>query len=483
MVLAAALALAALAATPARAAIPIYAYNTAAIFTVSPSTGAATSVYTFGTALSNAAALAERASDGKIFYMDYNGTTAVETLYSWNPLTPTTAPVTIGTSSTYLPRLAFDLAGNLIGMDQASTHLYTVSQTTGAETQGVAITCSGCTSPNGGGDMAFDPSNNLYMIVGTKLYALTESTGVMTQVGNIGGIGGGQSIAGMAFDGAGRMIIAAAPTTGTSTMYALTPPFTAPLSAATIGTATGSSAPLGDLGSVLAPDLVLTKTHTGYFVAQGPNGTYTLSVQNAGNRATSGSYSLTDTLPTGLTYVSASGTGWSCSAAGQVVTCASSAVIAAGASGSTLTIVVAVGVAAIPSVTNTAQMVGGNVPVTLQSDAFSSNPTFIGGLTLTKTQSTTTPKPGDVVTYTITYKNNNPSSGGSTFTNIAISDPVPTNTAYVASSAVCTTPLGTGLTSCTPAYNATGNGTVTFTFAGSLAVNASGSVTFQVKVR
>lgn len=469
-------------ALPAQAAIPIYGYTTAALYTISLSTGAATSVYTLSPALSNAAALAERASDGKLFYFDYNGTTAVETLYSWDPHNPTAAPVTIGTSGTYLPRLSFDLSGNLIGMDQASTHLFTVNQTTGAETQGVAITCSGCTSPNGGGDMAFDPSNNLYMVVGTNLYKLVESTGVMTLVGSIGGITNPQSIAGMAFDGSGNMILAAAKSNATSTIYKLSPPFSGTLNATTIGSA-GGSLPIGDLGSVLAPDLVLTKTHTGYFIAQGPNGTYTLSVQNVGNRATSGSYSLTDTLPTGLTYVSGTGTGWSCSAAGQVVTCTSSSVINANANGNTLTITVSVSNAAIPSVTNTAQMVGGNVPVTLQSDAYASNPTYIGGLTLAKTVSTTTPKPGNTVTYTITYKNNNPSSGGTTFTNISIVDPIPTNTAYVTNSAVCNTPLGSGLTSCTPSYSSTGNGTITFAFTGSLAINASGTVTFNVTVR
>src|SRR5262245_24115915 len=60
-----------------------------------------------------------------------------------------------------------------------------------------------------------------------------------------------------------------------------------------------------------------------------------------------------DTLPTGLTFVSGTGTGWPCSAVGQVVTCTNAGPLAASAT-STITLTVSVGAAAVPSVTNTA---------------------------------------------------------------------------------------------------------------------------------
>lgn len=99
-------------------------------------------------------------------------------------------------------------------------------------------------------------------------------------------------------------------------------------------------------------DLSITKSHGGTFVA-GSNGTYTLDVRNVGTAATSGAITVTDPLPTGLTFVSGTGAGWSCSAVGQTVTCTNAGPLAAGAT-STITLTVAVSAGAIPSVTNTA---------------------------------------------------------------------------------------------------------------------------------
>src|SRR5205085_8058787 len=66
------------------------------------------------------------------------------------------------------------------------------------------------------------------------------------------------------------------------------------------------------------PDLTIAKSHSGNFT-QGQSGTYTITASNSGGAATSGTVTVTDTLPAGLTYSSATGTGWSCSASGQTV--------------------------------------------------------------------------------------------------------------------------------------------------------------------
>ena len=80
------------------------------------------------------------------------------------------------------------------------------------------------------------------------------------------------------------------------------------------------------------PDLTIAKTHAGNF-AQGQTGAvYTLTVNNAGGAATAGTITVTDTLPTGLSFVSATGTSFTCSAVGQVVTCTRTIALAAGAS-------------------------------------------------------------------------------------------------------------------------------------------------------
>ncbi len=101
-------------------------------------------------------------------------------------------------------------------------------------------------------------------------------------------------------------------------------------------------------------DLALTKSHTGNFTV-GTNGTYTLTVSNVGNASSTGTTTVTDTLPNGLTYVSATGTDWSCTASGQTVTCTNSSQLAGGAS-SSIALTVAVSNAASPGVTNTASV-------------------------------------------------------------------------------------------------------------------------------
>src|SRR5207253_3437653 len=63
-----------------------------------------------------------------------------------------------------------------------------------------------------------------------------------------------------------------------------------------------------------APDLSITSSHTP--LTEGQPATYTIDVTNVGQAPTSGPITVTDTLPTGVTYTGASGTGWTCTAAG-----------------------------------------------------------------------------------------------------------------------------------------------------------------------
>lgn len=62
---------------------------------------------------------------------------------------------------------------------------------------------------------------------------------------------------------------------------------------------------------VHAPDLVVNKTHAGVWTP-GQTGTYTISVGNIGTASTTGTVTVTDSLPGGMTRVSMSGTGWAC---------------------------------------------------------------------------------------------------------------------------------------------------------------------------
>ena len=76
------------------------------------------------------------------------------------------------------------------------------------------------------------------------------------------------------------------------------------------------------------PDLAISKSHSGNF-AQGQAGAgYTITVSNVGGAASSGTVTVTDALPTGLTATAISGTGWTCTLG--TLTCTRSNSLASG---------------------------------------------------------------------------------------------------------------------------------------------------------
>ena len=101
-------------------------------------------------------------------------------------------------------------------------------------------------------------------------------------------------------------------------------------------------------------DVSIAKAHVGSNFLRGQNGSYTLSVANGGTLPTTGVITVTDTLPTGLTFVSAVGTNWACSAVGQVVNCTNPGPIASATAAGTITLTVAVANNAPASIMNTA---------------------------------------------------------------------------------------------------------------------------------
>jgi uncharacterized repeat protein (TIGR01451 family) len=101
-----------------------------------------------------------------------------------------------------------------------------------------------------------------------------------------------------------------------------------------------------------------------------------------------------------------------------------------------------------------------------------------GGLQIVKTVDRPTARPGDVLTYTVTYRN----LGSAPLTSIVINDATPPFTVFV--SAGCAT-LGSGLGGCTvtTAPGAGAAGAVHWTLSGALTPGGSGSVTYQVRVQ
>lgn len=106
---------------------------------------------------------------------------------------------------------------------------------------------------------------------------------------------------------------------------------------------------------VIRPDLAIDKSHTGTFTA-GKFGTYTLRVNNVSADRTVGPITVTDVLPEALAFDSASGTGWSCSAAGQEVTCTRAAELAGNTAAPAIALRVTPKREAVPGVTNEASV-------------------------------------------------------------------------------------------------------------------------------
>jgi uncharacterized repeat protein (TIGR01451 family) len=104
-----------------------------------------------------------------------------------------------------------------------------------------------------------------------------------------------------------------------------------------------------------APQLVVASTHSGNFTQGQSAATYTVSVSNTGNAATSGLVTVTETVPSGLTPVSIAGTGWNCASN----SCTRSDVLNAGASYPAITVTVNVGATATSPQVNSVSVSGG----------------------------------------------------------------------------------------------------------------------------
>ncbi|KJH70557.1 GEVED domain-containing protein [Aliterella atlantica] len=175
------------------------------------------------------------------------------------------------------------------------------------------------------------------------------------------------------------------------------------------------------------PDLTITKTHVGNFSKGGSN-TYTLTATNSGTVATTGTVTLSDTLPTGLTPTAATGTGWNCTISGQVVTCTRSDVLAANTSYPPITLAVNVASTAPASITNTATISGGGQTNTANDSV--NDPTTINpsaDLSLTKVVNNTSANVGENVTFIVTVSNAGPDSA----TGVSVADLLPAGLTFV----------------------------------------------------
>jgi uncharacterized repeat protein (TIGR01451 family) len=118
----------------------------------------------------------------------------------------------------------------------------------------------------------------------------------------------------------------------------------------------------------------IQKTHTGT-LTQGQPVTYTITANNFGIQATSGTVTVTEAPPTGLTVLSMSGLGWTCSG----LTCTRSDGLVGQSSFPDITVSALVAGNASTPLTNVATVSGGSatqVSATDQATVFSSTPPF-----------------------------------------------------------------------------------------------------------
>ena len=404
------------------------------IWAINPATGAQTLVYTAYPG-GNAATLAQRPSDGMLFYVINDPDTGQNgPVYRFNPATPSVAPVLLGNIGPSTSggnvltgfRMAFNAAGTLYYMSGGggadNDRLYTVNQTTGRATPTVNITGTGS-----GGDMAFS-GNTLYIInQNRQLYSATTAGGAATSLGTVTFPGGATpGTIGLGVDGT-RILITT--TTTASNLYAVTLPS---LSASLVGALGGGTVATGDLSTVVltAPSITVTKTDGVATTYQGATLTYTVVVTNSGTYTVTAS--VADTIPAGLTgatWTCVASAGSSCAAASGSGNINTSATLEAGDT-ATYTITATV-TASSGTIVNT---VTANPPAWI-TDASPANNTATdtdtvvaaADLSITKTTASTFTV-GSNATYTLTARNNGPQSAAGTIT---VSDTLPAGLTYV----------------------------------------------------
>ena len=168
-------------------------------------------------------------------------------------------------------------------------------------------------------------------------------------------------------------------------------------------------------------DLTITKTHSPNTVVPGQTFTYLVTVLNVGTSPSSGTVTVTETPPAGVTVTALSGAGWTCTVA--TLTCTRSDALAAETSYPEISVTASVGANVAPgTVTNTAVVSGGGD--TNPGNNTATDPTVITApasgpdLTLTKAQSGGVVMRGQLITFTLRVTNvgNSPTSGNVTVT-------------------------------------------------------------------
>ena len=222
------------------------------------------------------------------------------------------------------------------------------------------------------------------------------------------------------------------------------------------------------------PSVSVNKSHTATFT-QGQQGVpFTVSISNSGPGPTGdptagkNPLTVTDTLNSAFSYANFSGTGWSCSATGQTVSCANDSAVADGGSYAPLTIDVNVSPTAsnTPPVTNQVSVSGGGAKnATSNTDNVTILPAAVLAVTKAHTGNFTQ---GQTAQWNITVSNT--ATTGMTYGTISVSDTLPTG--YTLAS----------YTSSGSTWSCSGTSTVTCTTTAGISGGADSVITLTVDV-
>lgn len=211
----------------------------------------------------------------------------------------------------------------------------------------------------------------------------------------------------------------------------------------------------------VSADLSITKAHTGNFTAGADTNDFTIEVTNNGpSDATV--FTMTDVLPIGMTYVSGTGAGVSCSNAGQTVTCTYGPTIPAGQTVAiTLTVAVDADIVGGTSLDNSASVASATPDPDMTNNMTAPDTVEIDSsadLAIVKTHSTPDFTAGNNESYSLAITNNGPSDVSS----YTIADTLDPDLTYVsANPSICGGSSGQNVT-CTGGAIASGD-TVTIT--------------------
>ncbi len=181
-------------------------------------------------------------------------------------------------------------------------------------------------------------------------------------------------------------------------------------------------------------DVQIVKSNAANPPIAGTNYTWTMVVRNNGADTAVGPFTVVDTLPTlspePLVYVSATGTGWSCTQAAGVVTCTRTGTLAPGASFPPISLTVRPPADFLGAMTNTATVSARTYDPNLTNNTSTVVATAVDRADLRIEKSRTQPEivAGRTVTYLLDVTNLGPSTSRATIT---VTDTLPANTTFV----------------------------------------------------